>query len=67
VEVRVDQDRCVGCGLCAALNPRVFAMDEHGKAMVRVREWTTTPLGDVAVRLCPTCAISAEPVPPQAL
>ncbi|HKP30683.1 MAG TPA: patatin-like phospholipase family protein [Gemmatimonadales bacterium] len=62
VEVRVDQEKCVGCGLCAAMNPRVFAMDEHGKAMVRMREWTTTPLGDVAVRICPTSAISAETV-----
>jgi len=60
VEVRVDQEKCVGCGLCAAMNPRVFAMDEHGKAMVRMRERTTTPLGDVAVRICPTCAISVE-------
>ena len=62
VEVRVDQEKCVGCGLCAAMNPRVFAMDEHGKAMVRMRERTTTPLGDVAVRICPTCAISVETV-----
>ena len=62
VEVRVDQEKCVGCGLCAAMNPRVFAMDENGKAMVRMRERTTTPLGDVAVRICPTCAISAETV-----
>ena len=67
VEVRIDQTRCVGCGLCAAMNPRVFAMDDNGKATVRVREWTTTPLGDVAVRICPTCAISAEPVPPEAV
>jgi ferredoxin len=44
------------------MNPRVFAMDENGKAMVRIRERTTTPLGDVAVRICPTCAISAETV-----
>jgi NTE family protein len=64
VEVRVDQTRCVGCGLCAALNPRVFAMDENGRAVVRMRERTTTPLGDVAVRMCPTCAISAESLPP---
>lgn len=64
VEVRVDQKRCVGCGLCAALNPRVFAMDTNGRALVRMRERTTTPLGDVAVRMCPTCAISVEPVPP---
>ena len=64
VEVRVDQKRCVGCGLCAAMNPRVFAMDGDGRAVVRIREWTTTPLGDVAVRICPTCAISAEVAPP---
>ena len=62
VEVKVDQERCVGCGLCAALNPRVFTMDGNGRAAVRMRERTTTPLGDVAVRICPTCAISAETV-----
>ena len=62
VEVRVDQKRCVGCGLCAAMNPRVFAMDSNGRAVVRMRERTTTPLGDVAVRICPTCAITAETV-----
>jgi len=63
VEVRVDQKRCVGCGLCAAVNPRVFAMDANGRAVVRVRERTTTPLGDAAVRSCPTCAISVQEVP----
>lgn len=63
VEVRVDQKRCVGCGLCAAVNPRVFAMDTNGRAMVRMRERTTTPLGDAAVRSCPTCAISVQEVP----
>lgn len=62
VEVRLDQERCVGCGLCAAMNPRVFAMADNGRAVVRIREWTTTPLGDVAVRICPTSAISAETV-----
>jgi NTE family protein len=60
VEVKVDRERCVGCGLCAAMNPRVFMMDDDGRAKVRIRELTTTPLGDVAVRICPTCAISAE-------
>jgi ferredoxin len=60
----VNRERCVGCGLCAAMNPRVFMMDDDGRAKVRVQEFTTTPLGDVAVRICPTCAISAEVVPP---
>lgn len=63
VEVRVDQKRCVGCGLCAAINPRVFAMEPNGRAAVRIRERTTTPLGDAAVRICPTRAISAVELP----
>jgi NTE family protein len=58
VEVAVDRGRCVGCGLCAAQYPEIFAMAD-GKASVRVPRQIWSPLGDAAVRACPTEAISA--------
>ncbi len=30
----VDQEACIGCGLCAANVPQVFRMADHGKAEV---------------------------------
>lgn len=30
----VDQNKCVGCGLCAGLCPEVFVMNENGKSQV---------------------------------
>ncbi|HEX9894478.1 MAG TPA: patatin-like phospholipase family protein [Gemmatimonadales bacterium] len=58
VEVKVDSPRCVGCGLCVAMNPRAFMMDARGRAVVRREHQTWTPVGDAAVRACPTGAIS---------
>lgn len=60
VVVSVDSDRCVGCGLCAAQFPATFRMDPAGKAAVVAARHVWSPLGDVAIRGCPTGAISAE-------
>jgi ferredoxin len=59
VELTVDPIRCVGCGLCVALNPRTFTMNDKGRAEVRRPQQTWTPVGDAAVRACPTGAIIA--------
>lgn len=58
VEVKIDASRCVGCGLCVALNPRAFGLDAEGRAVVRMSRQTWSPVGDAAVRACPTGAIS---------
>jgi len=60
VQVSIDPDLCVGCGICFAREPHVFARGEDGKAVVRApRQWWS-PLGDRVVQACPTGAISAE-------
>ncbi len=63
VEVRIEESRCVGCGLCAATNPRAFRMTARGRAEVRASRQTWTPVGDAVIRACPTSAITAEAVP----
>jgi ferredoxin len=34
VKVKVDQDLCIGCGLCESLCPEVFRLSAEGKSEV---------------------------------
>ena len=33
--VNVDQNKCIGCGLCTATCPDVFEMGDDGKAKIK--------------------------------
>jgi len=59
VELSVSRDKCIGCGLCAALAPTYFGLDSSGKAFARTKavEWSSAE-GDF-VHHCPTLAIDA--------
>lgn len=59
VELEVVQEKCIGCGLCAAIAPAYMGMDSSGKAFTRTRvvEWSSVD-GDF-VHHCPTGAIEA--------
>jgi len=69
VELTVSREKCIGCGLCAALAPTYFGMEASGKAFVRTKvvEWSAAD-GDF-VQHCPTLAIEANRIdlvtPPQ--
>lgn len=53
----VDQDTCIGCGLCIATEPEVFEMDGNGKA-VSVAD--TTDANRESVELCISgCPVNA--------
>ncbi len=59
MKVTVDRDRCAGHGECIAISPKVFELDEEGKAAVILPDppeelWRN--LRGAAV-LCPTAAI----------
>ncbi len=64
VNIRVDRDRCIGCGSCVMHAPWVFELDPGGKARViqAVQSWS--PIDGAYVRNCPTYAISARLAPP---
>jgi NTE family protein len=69
VELSVIRERCIGCGLCAALAPTYMGLDSSGKAFARTRvvEWSAAD-GDF-VHHCPTAAIESNRIdlvtPPQ--
>ncbi|MFV0465295.1 MAG: ferredoxin [Lachnospiraceae bacterium] len=61
MRAEVDQELCVGCGLCANTAPDVFVMDELGKA--RAHGEVTPDVEDYArtcEELCPFNAIRIE-------
>ena len=69
VELTVVKEKCIGCGLCAAIAPTYFGMESSGKAFARTKvvEWSA---GDGEfVHHCPTLAIEANRIdlvtPPQ--
>lgn len=64
VRVEVDREQCVGCGLCAARLPDVFAMDPRGKAVAHTPVQIWSALERSSLRLCPTEALRWEDVPP---
>jgi NTE family protein len=59
VELAVERDKCIGCGLCAAIAPKYFGMDSGGRAFARTKvvEWSAAD-GEF-LHHCPTLAIEA--------
>lgn len=60
MKVKVNQDACIGCGMCAGICPSVFALDDaEGKAIVIVDEVSADDEASVeeAAASCPVEAI----------
>ena len=57
----VDQNMCIGCGMCASIAPDVFIMNDDGKAAA-VADTTDENRGSVseAIEGCPVSAIREE-------
>lgn len=54
--IKIDKEKCIGCGLCPSICPEVFEMNEEGKAEVKVQK--KIPCVKEAIESCPTEAIS---------
>lgn len=54
--IKIDKEKCIGCGLCAEICKEVFFMDKDGKA--RVKSQKKLPCVKEAIESCPTKAIS---------
>ena len=63
IRVKVDKEKCIGCGLCISLVPEVFEMGEDGKSNVKMPEVKDENLINEVKRAaesCPTQAIIIE-------
>lgn len=62
VRVHVDQERCVGAGMCALTAPSVFTQDDDGFSEVLPgrEDGGGDPLVREAVRACPVQAVTVE-------
>jgi ferredoxin len=62
VKAHVDQDLCIGCGICADICPEVFQMNAADKAEAKVEQ--VPPAAEAACReaadQCPNVAIQIE-------
>ena len=58
----VDEDGCIGCGLCANTCPEVFSMGDDGKAHAGPEEIPADSLGasEEARDSCPVSVINLE-------
>ena len=58
VKIKVDKEKCIGCGLCTTVCSQVFAMGKDGKAFVK--EQKDIPCVKEAIDSCPVSAISED-------
>jgi len=54
--VKVDKEKCIGCGLCESIVPEVFEIN-NSKAVVKSQKGNKAKIKD-AVDSCPVEAIS---------
>ena len=62
VLVRVERERCIGCGNCLVHGPQgMFVLDSERKAVVTQPDQEWSPMDGGYIRHCPTYAIIARP------
>ena len=58
-KVTIDENACVGCGLCVNVCPDCFEMNQDGVAKVKASDCSSCDVNEVASQ-CPVNAIIVE-------
>jgi len=59
-KIKVDKEKCIGCGACVAMAPKTFEMTPDGKAVVLKGELDEDIVIRQTAEACPTLAIELE-------
>jgi len=54
--VKIDRNKCIGCGLCSSDCPEIFEIDDDGKSKIKSEK--KLPCIKRAIEDCPVQAIS---------
>lgn len=55
---KIDEEKCIGCGLCTSLAPDTFEMGDDGKAHVKNPDGSSQDDIQNSIDSCPVQAIS---------
>ena len=53
--IKIDKEKCIGCGMCESVCPEVFEINNDMKAQVKIQK--KIPCVKEAVENCPVAAI----------
>lgn len=60
MKIKINKEKCLGCGACAALAPNTFIIGEEGKSIVKNQTGDNEELILQTAKSCPAEAIELE-------
>ncbi len=61
-KLEVDQNKCIGCGMCAGMDPDHFEIDDSGLSTVINQDNIENETISQVIEGCPTGAITIEEI-----